>query len=411
MRHQRRHVQPAGGHQVEHGLEVALLGPAHEPDRVILATLLVGRVVAPRPVGAAHLETQLLLVKIGPRQLQPGHADEHDAAALATHGCGLVHRIAAARVRGDEHRIDAATAGKGQGCGHRVFTGGRVDHLGAETPRQFEPRRGEIDTQHPAALGAQQLHGEQADQAQAGDHHALAQGGGGQAHPLQADRRQHGTTRLLVAHLVGNAGAQVPGYAHHLGMLAVAHHPVTHGPSVHARPDLGHPADIAVAKRQGLVELAQHRIDGGGHAVGAGLVEHHAHLVRLLAGLVDPAGLAELHQHAFGAGGNKGAGGVDEQLTGAHPRRRHLGQPGGAVFQALQYLFQTEVPFSNWVSDFFPFPRFMVETINSDRANCFAGMARSYRRARPRRQEPDHALDVLIFLKSRPGGPSPNKHG
>lgn len=36
---------------------------------------------------------------------------------------------------------------------------------------------------------------------------------------------------------------------------------------------------------------------------------------------LDQVGIAEFHQHPLGADGNKGAGGLDEDVTGAHCRR------------------------------------------------------------------------------------------
>ena len=58
--------QPAVGHHVQHRLEVALLGPAHEADGVVLALVLVGGVVAAGTVGAGHLEGELLVVESRP---------------------------------------------------------------------------------------------------------------------------------------------------------------------------------------------------------------------------------------------------------------------------------------------------------------------------------------------------------
>src|SRR6266487_1030873 len=49
---QRFRVDRPGGHQPDELLEVALLGPADVPERVVHAALLVAGVVAARPVGA-----------------------------------------------------------------------------------------------------------------------------------------------------------------------------------------------------------------------------------------------------------------------------------------------------------------------------------------------------------------------
>src|SRR5439155_15606133 len=86
------HVQLAARHQVQHGFEIALLGPAHEADRIVLPPFLVGRVVAAGTIGAADLEAQFLSVEVGPRQLEPSHAHEYDAPTLATYLSRLAHR-------------------------------------------------------------------------------------------------------------------------------------------------------------------------------------------------------------------------------------------------------------------------------------------------------------------------------
>ena len=110
MRNQRRHIEPAIRHHVEHGLEIALRRPAHEADRIVLPLLFVIRIVSSRSIGTRHLKTQLLLIEIRARQFEPGDADQHDAAALAAHRCCLMHRLAAFGRRGDDDGIGAAPA-------------------------------------------------------------------------------------------------------------------------------------------------------------------------------------------------------------------------------------------------------------------------------------------------------------
>ena len=66
VRHQVRDGEPARGEQVEHRLEVAPLGPAHLPGRVVDAPRLVGRVVPAGAVGAGEPQGQLALVERGP---------------------------------------------------------------------------------------------------------------------------------------------------------------------------------------------------------------------------------------------------------------------------------------------------------------------------------------------------------
>ena len=101
-------VEPPRGHELEHRFEVALLGPAHEAERIVVAALLVLRVVAPGAIGARHLEAQLLLVEVRTIELQAGDADQDDAAAPAAHAGRLRHRLVARGRGDDQHAIRAA---------------------------------------------------------------------------------------------------------------------------------------------------------------------------------------------------------------------------------------------------------------------------------------------------------------
>ena len=122
MGDQRLGAQGAAVQGVEHGLEVALLGPAHKANVVVMALLLIGRVVAARAVGAAHLEGEFLFVKEIATELQAGHAHQHDAAALATDlGCHM-NRLTGSSCGGDQHPIHADTIGVLQTPGHRINT-------------------------------------------------------------------------------------------------------------------------------------------------------------------------------------------------------------------------------------------------------------------------------------------------
>ena len=94
----------------------------------------------------------------------------------------------------------------------------------------------------------------------------------------------------------------------------------------------GHYAYVAVAHGQRLAQHVAHRLQRGHQPVGADLVQHHAHLVGLLAGLVDQTSLAEVHQHALGAGRDQRVGTADQQLATASAWTRDFGDFGSAVF-------------------------------------------------------------------------------
>ena len=60
-------------------------------------------------------------------------------------------------------------------------------------------------------------------------------------------------------------------------------------------------AGVAVTQREGLIQLAADRLDGGEQAIGANLVESLFHLVGLLPCLLQQVGLAKLDEHPLGA--------------------------------------------------------------------------------------------------------------
>ena len=157
MRHQRPDVYAPADHHVEDRFEVPLLGPANEAHRVVDPLLFVRRIVTPGTVRARYLEAELLLVEVRPRQLEARHADEHDAPAPPAHQRALVHRLVAARGRGDQHAIHAAPARERRGRRQGILAGGQIHHVGAELPRQRKLAGIVINPQHAAPVGAQQL--------------------------------------------------------------------------------------------------------------------------------------------------------------------------------------------------------------------------------------------------------------
>ena len=192
-------------------------------------------------------------------------------------------------------------------------------------------------------MGAQQLHRHQPDQAQTGHDNGFAECWLREANALQRDRSEHGESGGLVGHRIGHLRAQIHRHRHQFGVLAVAGDPVADRVAAHAGADFHHLANVAVAHGKRLVELVAHRGDRRHQPVGADLVEHHAHLVGLLARLVDQAGLAEVDHHAFGAGRDQRARGAHQQLPAASAGAGNVGDFRGAVLQVLQDLFHTDV--------------------------------------------------------------------
>ena len=63
VRDQRPHVELASSHQVEHGLDIALLGPANVGGRIIVPAFFVIGIVTPRAVGTGNDELGFLEIK------------------------------------------------------------------------------------------------------------------------------------------------------------------------------------------------------------------------------------------------------------------------------------------------------------------------------------------------------------
>ena len=241
----------------------------------------------------------------------------------------------------EQHRVHAAPARERHGGGDGILAAGQVHALRAEPAGEREPPGVHVDAQHAAAVRPQDLHGDEADEAEPRHHHRLAERGLDQADALQRDGAQHGEGGALVVHAVGDAGAEVLRHDHGFGVLAVRDHALADREALDPGAHLEHPADVAVAERQRLVELALHGLERGGHAVRAHLLEHLADLVRLLAHLLEQRAAAEVHQHPLGAGGDQRDGGADQQGARAGGRAGHLRDRGRAVAEALEDLLHS----------------------------------------------------------------------
>ncbi len=76
--------------------------------------------------------------------------------------------------------------------------------------------------------------------------------------PIDAEHREG---RRVVVDFVGHPRTEVLRHAHHLGMRAVGRHAVAEREPSTPCADLDHRADIAVAERQRLIELAADRFE------------------------------------------------------------------------------------------------------------------------------------------------------
>src|SRR5690554_1607154 len=131
-------IELTGGHHVKHRLEVALLCPTYKPYGVILPFLLVFRVITTGSVGARHLKTQLLLIKVGAVKLQTRHANQDYATALAAHTCGLHDRITCLGRGGDYHSINTCSTAESHARRNRILPPAGVTCLGTKLTSQLK---------------------------------------------------------------------------------------------------------------------------------------------------------------------------------------------------------------------------------------------------------------------------------
>ncbi len=118
----------------------------------------------------------------------------------------------------------------------------------------------------------------------------------------------------------------------------VGDHPVADREAGDALAHLDDDARVAVAERNGLVELGLDGPHRRTDAVGPQLVDDLPHLVGLLAGLVEEVGPAELEQHALRTRGHQRPAGPDQQVAGAHQWYGHLLDDGVALLEVLEDL-------------------------------------------------------------------------
>ena len=99
-------------------------------------------------------------------------------------------------------------------------------------------------------------------------------------------------------------------------------------------------ARLAVAERDGRIQLGTHRVERGHEAIRAHLVEYLTNLVGLAARLGEQVGTAELHEHPLRACGHQSGAGLDQDVgSGDGGRDGDIDNSSGAVVETLQELF------------------------------------------------------------------------
>ena len=106
--------------------------------------------------------------------------------------------------------------------------------------------------------------------------------------------------RVLVGNVVGNSLNESIGHRDDFRVWSIGNDAVAKR-EVRPRRGRDDPTDIAIAHGDGLRELAPDGLDSGQEAFGPNLLPNLADPLGLLAGLLQPAGTAKLHQHALRA--------------------------------------------------------------------------------------------------------------
>ena len=148
--------------------------------------------------------------------------------------------------------------------------------------------------------------GHESDQAETGDDDGFAELGIQIADALKSDGADHGEGGFLIGNVVRDLGAEIFGDADEFGVVSVGGDAVADLEFGDAASDVDDGPHVAVAEGEGLAQLVEDGLEGRHQSVGAYFIEDLFDFVRLLAGLVDEVGLAELHEHAFGAQGDEG---------------------------------------------------------------------------------------------------------
>src|SRR5690606_38058433 len=219
-------IELAARHHVEHGLEVALLRPAHEAERIVHPLDLVLGIIAAGSVGTRNLKGKFLFIEIRAVQLQSGNADQNDTTPLAAHPGRVGYRLVRICRSSDEHRIHAVAAAECHAGGNGVLTLGRIAGFSPEGTRQLQLAVVKVDRQPPAAMSAQQLYRQETDQSGAHDHEGFAQGWVGKPYALQPYACHHREGGLIIPDIVGDFRTKVLGYFHDIGVGAIRQYAV-----------------------------------------------------------------------------------------------------------------------------------------------------------------------------------------
>ena len=304
-RHKRIQGELAGGQEVEEATQVAALGPAHVPGRVVDPAQLVAVVVPPRAVGTGEADVQLLLVVGVPREVEPRLADVHDRGPVARQPRRDLDGLVGAAAGGKEHVVDAQSVRHAprdllhqrQAFGVRSRTDQRSRVRG-----ELAARGHGVQPDDPDTRSHEDPDDELTDEPEADDAGELAQLRLRAADAVHRDGAHRRERRMPGVDLLRDGDAQVGGHPVDLGvqgeLVARRRDQVPDRELLGTRADRDHPAAQGVAER-GVAVQPVHRLAVRRRGALLGHAVHELlHLVGTGARLADQgeACLGHLHQ-------------------------------------------------------------------------------------------------------------------
>jgi hypothetical protein len=338
---QRGDVERARAHEMQAGVEVALLGPAHVADRIIGAAPLVARVIAARAVTARVANVDLLLVRMIPVEVHLRLADYDDASAIAQRRERLLGGCIARRGGREDDGVHAVAFGPRAHVLREIVLAQDDDGFSAHRLCIGGPRRRQIDGHHSHARGTQDAGDEQTDEPLTHDEHALAHSRIELAHGLQRDRGDRRIGSPPVLEPFGHARGEQVGHRDELRVKGAFGSTDCHAiadaeTGIQGVDHLDH-ARGAVAEGRRHLEAVAHLFERGAPAERSRRVEHLAHLVRTCAGFLKQVHARLLHLHLLGSRADHGVRDTHENAAGWRGRLWHFLQLEPSVL-VLRYL-------------------------------------------------------------------------
>ena len=162
MRDQTCHVDAPVRYKIEKSFQVPPLRPAHIGEGIVVASFLVIRIIAAGPVCHRNIQRQFFVIVDLARNIHTDETDRYDPPLQTRYLARHLHRLIR-RSRGSyEYCISAPSPGPFQDSSVRIFVGPAAI-VGSELSCQLDSLLVQIDAEHAAAVGLEQLNRELAD--------------------------------------------------------------------------------------------------------------------------------------------------------------------------------------------------------------------------------------------------------